>query len=534
MEDIGTDPLWEEFRELAVTHGLRACWSTPIVDHAGSVVGTFALYRREPWRPRPYQDRIVAMATHAAAVAIGRHHEEQLLRKLSLAVDQSAESIVITDLAGNIEYVNDAFTRISGYTRAEVVGKKPAILRSGRTPDETYKQLWAKLGRGECWRGEFINRRKDGREFHENCIITPLRQPDGSITHYLAMKSDVTETKRITAELALHRHHLEELVEKRTAELAQAKLQAESASRAKGTFLANMSHEIRTPMNAILGLTYILREETADPAHQGLLAKLNDSGRHLMQVINNILDLSKIEAGKLTLDHSEFALNEVLQGVTGLLAHEAQAKGLQLVVQIDEVDPVLRGDATRLSQALLNYATNAIKFTQRGAVTIRAIAVEQSDAEQLVRFEVEDTGIGIDAEQLSKLFNAFEQADSSLTRNHGGTGLGLAITRGLAQLMGGAAGAHSTPGVGSTFWFTAVLARASIASFPTDMNGRDGRSAVAAEADRDPDHRGAHPAGRGQPDQPVRNDETAARHGSAGRSCRERAGSNRAPAGPAV
>ena len=300
------------------------------------------------------------------------------------------------------------------------------------------------------------------------------------------MKSDVTETKRITAELALHRHHLEELVEKRTAELAQAKLQAESASRAKGTFLANMSHEIRTPMNAILGLTYILREETADPAHQGLLAKLNDSGRHLMQVINNILDLSKIEAGKLTLDHSEFALDEVLQGVTGLLAHEAQAKGLQLVAQIDDVDPVLRGDATRLSQALLNYVTNAIKFTQRGTVTIRAIAVEQSDAEQLVRFEVEDTGIGIDAEQLPKLFNAFEQADSSLTRKHGGTGLGLAITRGLAQLMGGAAGAHSTPGVGSTFWFTAVLARASIASFPADMNGRAGRSAVTAEAARDP------------------------------------------------
>ena len=204
-----------------------------------------------------------------------------------------------------------------------------------------------------------------------------------------------------------------------------------------------------------------------------------------MQVINDILDLSKIEAGKLTLDHSEFSLDEVLQGVTGLLAHEAQAKGLQLVVQIDDVDPVLRGDATRLSQALLNYVTNAIKFTQRGTVTMRAIAVEQRDTEQLVRFEVEDTGVGIDAEQLSKLFNAFEQADSSLTRKHGGTGLGLAITRGLAQLMGGAAGAHSTPGAGSTFWFTAVLARASIASFPADMNGRDGSSAEAPEAARD-------------------------------------------------
>ena len=245
VEDIGTDPLWERFRELAVTHGLRACWSTPIVDHAGSVVGTFALYRREPWRPRPYQDRVVAMATHAAAVAIGRHHEEQLLRKLSLAVDQSAESIVITDLAGNIEYVNDAFTRVSGYTREEVIGKTPAILRSGRTPDETYRQLWAKLGRGECWRGEFINRRKDGREFHENCVITPLRQPDGSITHYLAMKSDVTETKRITAELALHRHHLEELVEKRTAELAQAKAAGRVGEPRQGH--VSGQHEPRNP-----------------------------------------------------------------------------------------------------------------------------------------------------------------------------------------------------------------------------------------------------------------------------------------------
>ena len=402
VEDIETSPLWKDYRDLALQHGLHACWSTPVLDPSGKVLGTFALYRRHRWQPRDYQGRVIAMATHAAAVAIRRHNEEQVLRKLSLAVDQSAESIIITDLTGRIEYVNEAFVRISGYAREEVIGRTPALLRSGRTSKETYRKLWQTLLRGESWRGEFINRRKDGREFHETCVVTPLRQPDGTITHYLAMKTDVTEKKRITSELALHRHHLEELVEKRTAELAAAKLQAESSSRAKGTFLANMSHEIRTPMNAILGLTHILRQETDDPAHQGLLEKLSDSGRHLMQVINGVLDLSKIEAGKLTLDHSEFALGGVLRGVTSLLAHEAQAKDIHVEVQVVGVDSVLRGDATRLSQALLNFVTNAIKFTPRGTVTIRAIAVKENATSQLVRFEVQDSGIGIDPEQLSQ------------------------------------------------------------------------------------------------------------------------------------
>jgi two-component system, sensor histidine kinase and response regulator len=481
VADIAVDPLWNDYRHLALPHGLRSCWSTPVLDPGGKVLGTFALYRRETWHPRAYQESIVEMATHAASVAIERHKEEQLLRKLSLAVNQSAESIIITGLDGTIEYVNEAFTRVSGYTREDVLGQSPSILRSGKTRPETYQALWNTLHRGESWRGEFVNRRKDGREFHETCIITPLRQPDGSITHYLAMKSDVTEKKRISAELALHRHHLEELVEKRTAELALAKLQAEAANRAKGTFLANMSHEIRTPMTAILGLTYILHEQTDDPEHLGLLEKLGDSARHLMQVINGILDLSKIEAGKLTLEESEFTLAGVLRGVTSLMSHAANAKGLALDVQIKGVDAVLRGDATRISQALLNYVSNAIKFTARGSVTIRALTLEESESRQLVRFEVIDTGMGIEAEQLAKLFTAFEQADPSITRKHGGTGLGLAITRGLAQLMGGAAGAHSTPGVGSTFWFTALLMRTSIAACTAESTVRDWRERSADE-----------------------------------------------------
>ena len=476
VEDIATDPLLEDFRALAQRHGLRSAWSTPICEGPDNVLGTMAFYRRERWAPGPYEQSVVAMATHAAAVALRRDREEQQLRKLSAAVEQSADSIVITDLSGVIEYVNEAFCRVSGYSRDEVVGATPAILKSGRTPAATYRDLWDTLARGEPWRGEFVNRRKDGREYHETSLITPLREPDGRITHYLAVKSDVTEHKRISAELALHRHHLEDLVEKRTAELALAKVQAEGANRAKGIFLANMSHEIRTPMNSILGLTYILRQNTHDPEQQALLARLHDSAQHLMHVINGILDLSKIEAGKIAIEESELSVENVLRNVVELLSHEAEAKKLVLDIDVQGVDGVLYGDPTRLSQALLNYVSNAIKFTPSGRILLRA-RVEREDAtSQSVRFEVHDTGPGIAQDQLAKLFNAFEQGDASTTRRHGGTGLGLAITRGLAQMMGGDAGAESTRGAGSTFWFTATLGRLAPSTITSESALREFRS----------------------------------------------------------
>jgi len=476
VEDIATDPLWNDFRALAQRHGLRSAWSSPICDGQGGVLGTLAFYHCERWTPGSYEQGVAAMATHAAAVALRRDREEQQLRKLSAAVEQSADSIVITDLRGVIEYVNEAFCRVSGYSRDEVVGSTPALLKSGRTPPATYRDLWGTLGRGESWRGEFVNRRKDGREYHETSLITPLRQPDGRITHYLAVKSDVTEHKRISAELALHRHHLEDLVEKRTAELALAKVQAEAANRAKGVFLANMSHEIRTPMNSILGLTYILRQNTRDPEQQALLARLHDSAQHLMHVINGILDLSKIEAGKIAIEESELSVENVLRNVVELLSHEAEAKNLALDVEVHGVDGVLYGDPTRLSQALLNYVSNAIKFTPSGRILLRAHVAREDATSQCVRFEVHDTGPGIAEDQLGKLFNAFEQGDASTTRRHGGTGLGLAITRGLAQMMGGDAGAESTHGAGSTFWFTATLGRLAPSTITSESALREFRS----------------------------------------------------------
>ncbi|NTV10880.1 MAG: PAS domain S-box protein, partial [Zoogloea sp.] len=252
---------------------------------------------------------------------------------------------------------------------------------------------------------------------------------------------DITESKLVHDELERHRHHLEDLVLERTEQLARAKEVAEAASRAKSTFLANMSHEIRTPMNAILGMAHLIRRGgvTAKQAEQ--FAKIDESAEHLLSIINDILDLSKIEAGKFNLEDADVAIEGVLDNVASIVSPRVGAKGLRLVMDTESVPRNLRGDPTRLRQALLNYAINAVKFSDKGRITIRTRLLSEDEDGVLLRFEVEDQGIGIAPDKLDQLFAAFEQADSSTTREYGGTGLGLAITRRLAQLMGGEAGA---------------------------------------------------------------------------------------------
>ncbi len=383
-------------------------------------------------------------------------HEEQL-RKLSQAVEQSSEAIVITDLQARIEYVNAAFERITGYRRTEVLGANPRLLQSGKTPPITYKAMWRALSEGRGWKGEFLNRRKDGSEFSAFSIISPLRQADGKVGHFVSVTEDITDRKRVGAELDAYRHRLEDLVASRTADLEGARQQSEAANRAKTAFLANMSHEIRTPMNAILGLTHLLQRNNPTAEQRERLNRIDDSGRHLLSIINDILDLSKIESGHFALEVADFPLSAVLDRVASIVAEGAQAKELSLSVDRDGVPPWLRGDATRLRQALLNYAGNAVKFSEHGGVALRAKLVEQEGDHVLLRFEVEDTGIGIAPEHQARLFQSFEQADVSTTRKFGGTGLGLAITRRIAAAMGGEAGMTSELGVGSTFWFTCRL-----------------------------------------------------------------------------
>ncbi|MFO1414214.1 MAG: GAF domain-containing protein [Burkholderiales bacterium] len=241
--------------------------------------------------------------------------------------------------------------------------------------------------------------------------------------------------------------------------LADAKEAAEAATRAKSAFLANMSHEIRTPMNAITGLVHLLRRDDPTPEQTERLAKIDGSGKHLLSIINDILDLSKIEAGKLSLEEDDFALEQVLDQTASIIGEAARAKGLAVRIDGDHVPLWLRGDVLRVRQALLNYAGNALKFTEQGSITLRADLLEDVTERIKVRFSVEDTGIGVPPAIRDRLFEEFEQADASTTRRYGGTGLGLAITKRLAALMGGEAGVESTVGKGSTFWFTAWLAR---------------------------------------------------------------------------
>ena len=307
-------------------------------------------------------------------------------------------------------------------------------------------------------RFEWMHRRMDtGEVFPAQVLLSPSQLGGRRVLQCVV--SDLTERKRNEQELEQYRNKLEMLVQERTAELQLAKEAAEMANGAKSAFLANISHEIRTPMNAIIGTTQIIRREGVTPAQARRLDTVDAAGQHLLEIINATLDLSKIEADKFELEEMPFSVDALLANVVNILADRAHAKGLDVRIEHAPPTPLLIGDPTRLQQALLNYVGNAIKFTEAGVITIRGtVQIDSSSSEHvLVRFEVQDTGIGIAPEALPKLFGAFEQADNSITRQYGGTGLGLAITQKLAQLMGGQAGVTSTPGVGSTFWFTAQL-----------------------------------------------------------------------------
>ena len=313
------------------------------------------------------------------------------------------------------------------------------------------------------WQQEFRTPQSDGAErwIYGNAI--PQREADGGVLWH-GFLTDISRERRDALELERYRHHLEELVEARTAELAEATQAAQAASLAKSAFLANMSHEIRTPMNAIIGLTYLAQSDAVEPMQQQRLQKVANAAEHLLSVINNVLDFSKIEAGKVQLEQRPFRLDEVLDNIANMTTQAAAAKRLRVETDIEPAlsGRVLLGDPQRIAEVLLNFAGNAVKFTETGFVRL-AVRLEGEPASTPtgtrlpLRFEVQDSGIGIEPEAQARLFRDFEQADSSTTRRYGGTGLGLAICRRLAALMGGRVGVLSQPGQGSTFWFSLAV-----------------------------------------------------------------------------
>lgn len=409
----------------------------------GEISSFYWEYQVQGMEPRWYSLIVAPLIGQPGAVLaykdITEHYRaEEQLHKLSLAVEQSQISIAITDKDGRIEYANESFVRSSRVaTPEDLIGTVLDVLQPATVP---ILSPWLTLLRGYPWKGEWSSRRADGRELIQFVHISPIRQMDGQVTHYLVNQEDITEKKRLNEELAKYRHHLEELVEQRTLELETAKSQAEVANQAKSAFIANMSHEIRTPLNAIIGLCYLMSRKLKTDENLSQLTKIESAANHLLAVINDILDLSKIEAGKIKLEETDFSLRSLVEETLALVQQRATAQGIELHSKVAAMPCLLRGDVTRLRQMMLNYLSNAIKFTERGSVSLTIRRQEDRADSVLLHVEVADTGIGITEEDIARLFNEFEQADNSTTRRYGGTGLGLAITRKLVELMGGNVG----------------------------------------------------------------------------------------------
>lgn len=373
-------------------------------------------------------------------LAISRQSDEILL--LKSGIEHSSLGVMFTDTTGKIEYVNRAFTEMYGYADAEVRGKNPRILKSGEMPAAFYESLWKTMLGGRDWSGELRNRTRDGSLIWVRAFNSPIRDSAGKVTHFLALHRNVMLEKHLVTEL-LH-----------------AKKQAEHANRAKSDFLAAMSHEIRTPLNAIVGMSELIDEGALSSDQAQYLAIMRNASDTLLSLINDILDISKIEAGKVEIERVPFNLEELLSKVSEMISVRAMEKKIEVSCKIDADVPVfVEGDATRLRQVLMNLMGNAVKFVDEGWVALSVNKQSDEDGRLQLLFSVRDTGIGIAPEKIQSVFDKFTQADASTTRRYGGTGLGLPISKMLIELMGGKIWLESEPGVGTVFFFTLGLYR---------------------------------------------------------------------------
>ncbi len=419
----------------------------PLLDGQGQLIGVFGISRNisalvraraELEAQRQLLEEAVQMRTAELSQANASLADAE--RFIRAVTDGLPGRVAYWGSDGRLRYANRAWYQHFGLQLEQVVGRTVAQAQ-GQSHWELVKGHFNAALSGQAQHFE----RSALAETGENTVSQVHFLPDmvdGQVRGVIAMAFDISSLKQAEATARDSRD------------------EARAASQAKSAFLANMSHEIRTPMNAIIGLAHLMRRDSGDALQRDRIDKLSAAAEHLLRLISDVLDLSKIEAGKLTLEDSVFAVDALLSRVCEMVADRARAKGLELILDADHLPELLVGDATRLSQALLNLLANAVKFTDHGWVRVRAERLRELDGRMLVRFEVRDTGLGIEAEHQARLFAAFEQADQSTSRRYGGTGLGLALTRKLAELMGGEAGLSSEPGQGSNFWFTAWLGMA--------------------------------------------------------------------------
>lgn len=354
---------------------------------------------------------------------------EKHLKLLSFSINQSSSAVIITDLNGNIQYVNDTFTNLTGYSKEEVIGKNPRFLKSGFTAKEAYKELWNEILAGENWEGEFLNKRKDGTLYWEYARISPVKDSNGIITNFIGIKDDITKIKKLVDELKI------------------AKAKAEETSRLKTNFLANMSHELRTPLVGILGCASMIEEDTKDPLTKELAGIINKSGQRLHETLNAILDLTRLETENLPVDLIPTNIVTVLKNSYEIFINEAKIKGLNLYLDIDEGEIFAFADATLLKSVVTHLISNAVKYTDTGGVSLRTFKNENK-----VIIKVVDTGIGIPDSYKDIIFEPFRQVSEGYNRQFEGSGLGLTLTKKYVQMMNGSIWFESKVGEGSVFF----------------------------------------------------------------------------------
>lgn len=386
---------------------------------------------------------------------------EEKVRKLSRAIEQIPLTVVITNLDGNIEYANPYTFQTTGYTQEELLGKNPKVLKSGETTLEEYEHLWGNISQGKEWKGIFHNRKKDGTLYWEQATIGPILNEEGEITHYIAIKEDITERKRIQDELKDLNNHLEEKIKERTLDLENvnftlinANKEAQQANKAKIDFLSKMSHELRTPMNSILGFGQLLQMSDLTPVQEKGVQHILDSGKHLLNLINEVLDISRIESGRISISVEPVDVYEVIKEITEGLQFSADQKKISLICEQRNTMPIyVSADRQRLKQVLINLANNAIKYNNEGGQVIISVDLKQTTESGFtpIRISIEDNGWGIEEKDLEKIFIPFERIGAEKS-NVEGTGLGLAVVKQLVELMGGKVGVKSIYGKGSTFW----------------------------------------------------------------------------------